>query len=62
MQHHIAGEESGRSGETLIVLGYATGEVVEEDLLGDGEDVEAAITLTEPRHGRFRERRIHPVR
>ena len=36
MQHHlIAGEEGGRSGETLAVHDPATGEVVEEVALGD---------------------------
>ena len=44
MQHHlIAGEETGRSGETLAVGDPASGEVVEEVLLGDAEDVEAAV-------------------
>ena len=45
MQHHlIAGEESGRSGETLIVHDLPIREVMEEVLLGDAEDVEAAVT------------------
>jgi betaine-aldehyde dehydrogenase len=44
MQHHlIAGEEAGRSGETLAVRDPATGEVVEEAALGDADDVEAAV-------------------
>src|SRR5919112_4972796 len=44
MQHHlIGGEETGRSGETLAVHDPATGEVVERAVLGDAEDVEAAV-------------------
>jgi len=44
MQYHlIAGEETGRSGETLEVHDPATGEVVEEVVLGDAEEVEAAV-------------------
>jgi betaine-aldehyde dehydrogenase len=44
MQHHlIAGEEAGRSDETLAVHDPATGEVVEEALLGGAEHVEAAV-------------------
>ena len=55
MQYHlIAGEESGRSGETLIVHDPIR-EVVDKVLLGDAEDVEAVVTLTEPRRGRLRE-------
>jgi acyl-CoA reductase-like NAD-dependent aldehyde dehydrogenase len=44
MQHHlIGGEETGRSGETLAVHDPATGEVVEQAVLGDAEDVEMAV-------------------
>ena len=56
MQYHlIAGEESGRSGETLIVHDLPIREVVHKELLGDAKDVEAVVTLTEPRQGRLRE-------
>ena len=44
MQHHlIAGEEAGRPVEPLSVHDPATGEVVEEAVSGDAEDVEAAV-------------------
>ena len=44
MQHHlIAGEEAGRLVESLSVHDPATGEVVEEAVSGDAEDVEAAV-------------------
>ena len=43
MQHLIGGEWVGKSSETLSVGDPASGEVVEEAVLGNAEDVQTAV-------------------